>query len=493
MSDPSATVARREANPAAVLLPGFTGTVLPEWVAVRLRAGLAGVCLFGDNIESLPQLRRLTRAVLEANPNAVIAIDEEGGDVTRLFYDVGSPFPGNAVLGRIDDVEYTATVAASVGRQLRSAGCTLTFAPDVDVNSNSRNPVIGVRSFGSDSHLVARHGAAWIRGLQATGVAASAKHFPGHGDTEQDSHLALPVVDVPAGKLAERELVPFRAAIAAGTATIMTSHILLPLLDPDAPATLSKRILQQLLRTEMEFDGVIVSDALDMAGASAAVGIPEAAARALIAGCDLLCIGTDNTDAQLAEIEGTIMAAVEGGRLATDRLDDAARRVRRLATQFTAARAAAPLTDASPPEFDLARTAATFDVRPGVRVHPNRQLIAVEAGSNAAVGVVPWALGVDARIHSGESPGEVPPDRQLVIIGRDNHRHEWVRDLVDRARLEHPGVLVVDMGWPGDDRGYADVATFGASAHVGEALFDWLDRAGTGEDGGMEDFGADVR
>src|SRR5690606_2618664 len=161
-----------------------------------LRQGLAGVCLFGDNIESLAQLQRLTASILDANPQAVIAIDEEGGDVTRLFYDVGSPYPGNAVLGRIDDAAYTRDVAVDVGRQLRQAGCTMTFAPDVDINSNPDNPVIGVRSFGADPALVARHSAAWVEGLQSTGIAVSAKHFPGHGDTAQDSHLALPVVDV---------------------------------------------------------------------------------------------------------------------------------------------------------------------------------------------------------------------------------------------------------------------------------------------------------
>ncbi|HEU4807586.1 MAG TPA: glycoside hydrolase family 3 N-terminal domain-containing protein, partial [Homoserinimonas sp.] len=279
-------------SPAAVLLPGFIGTTLPDWVVTRLRNGLAGVCLFGDNIESLPQLQLLTEAILEANPFAVIAIDEEGGDVTRIFYDVGSPYPGNAILGRMDDLAYTEAVAVSVGQQLRQAGCTMTFAPDVDVNSNPSNPVIGVRSFGADPALVARHGAAWVRGLQSTGIAVSAKHFPGHGDTAQDSHLALPVVDIPLETLMVRELAPFRAAIAAGAASIMTSHILLPQIDPDAPATLSSRILQGLLRGELGYEGVIVSDALDMAGASAVTGIPEAAVRAIGAGCDLLCIGT---------------------------------------------------------------------------------------------------------------------------------------------------------------------------------------------------------
>ena len=462
-------------NPAAVLLPGFVGTTLPRWLALRLQGGLAGVCLFGDNIDSLPQLRELTAEIVGANPLAVIAIDEEGGDVTRLFYDQGSPYPGNAVLGRIDDAAYTESVAASVGQQLRQAGCTIAFAPDVDINSNSDNPVIGVRSFGTDPDIVARHSAAWIHGLQATGIAASAKHFPGHGDTTQDSHLALPIVDRSLEELRERELVPFVAAIGAGAATIMTSHILLPQLDPDSPATLSTRILQGLLRAELGFAGVIVSDALDMAGASAVTGIPEAAVRAIAAGCDLLCIGTDNSDAQLAEIEAAIATAVFDGRLDAERLADAATRTRKLATDSAARRAATPIPDAAEPSFDLGITDGAFDVQPGVEVSASRQLIAIDTLANLAIGVAPWAVGADRRLKEGEALGRVAIGQQLVLIGRDNHRHGWVRELIDSARERYPSVIVVDMGWPGDNRAYADIATFGASRHVEAALLDWLE------------------
>lgn len=466
---------------SGVLLPGFIGTTLPGWLAARLRGGLAGVCLFRENIHSLSQLRELTTEILQANPHAVISIDEEGGDVTRLYDDRGSPYPGNAILGRIDDLAYTEAVAASVGRQLRQAGCTITFAPDVDINSNPNNPVIGVRSFGTDPALVARHSAAWIRGLQATGIDASAKHFPGHGDTAQDSHLALPIIDRSLEQLRERELIPFVAAIEAGSATIMTSHILLPQLDPDAPATLSARILQGLLREELGFDGVIVSDAIDMVGASAVTGIPEAAVRALAAGCDLLCIGTDNSDVQLAEIESAILVAVGDGRLPASRLQDAADRVRGLSTgsaagRETVATADVATADTAEPVFDLALTTSVFDIRSGLVVQPDRHLVAIDTAANIAVGFVPQLPGVDARVREGGRLGRIPAGRQLVLVGRDNHRHAWVRDLIDEARRTHPSVIVVDMGWPGDDRQYADVATFGASAHVGQALHSWFEQ-----------------
>ena len=347
-------------------MPGFVGTVLPDWLRLRLQDGLGAVCLFGQNIVSIAQLRELTDSIRAANPLAVIAIDEEGGDVTRLYFSSGSPYPGNAILGRIDDVAYTEEVGRQVGWELRKAGCTLTFAPDTDVNSNPDNPVIGVRSFGTDPVRVGLHSAAWVRGLQSTGVAACPKHFPGHGDTALDSHLAMPVVDLPLATLRERELVPFRAAITAGAKTVMTSHILLPQIDPENPATLSPRVLGGLLRTELGFTGVIVSDALDMKGASGILGIPGAAAAALTAGCDLLCIGTENTADQLDRIEATVLDAVEAGTLSADRLAEAAGRVHRLAAGIREETLSVPLPAAAlaatEPGFDTGRIIASFAV-----------------------------------------------------------------------------------------------------------------------------------
>jgi beta-N-acetylhexosaminidase len=459
---------------ASVLLPGFVGATLPDWLEARLRDGLAGVCLFGDNVVSRDQLRALTAAITAANPDALIAIDEEGGDVSRLYQSTGSPFPGNALLGRIDDTDYTASVATAVAHELREVGVNLNFAPDVDINSNPDNPVIGVRSFGDDATLVARHSAAWVAAHEAAGVAVSAKHFPGHGDTAQDSHLALPVVDLPLSDLRARELVPFEAAIAAGASTIMSSHIMLPRLDAANPATFSSAILGGLLRDELGFTGVIVTDALDMVGASGEIGIPEAAVRAIAAGCDLLCIGTDNSDAQLDEIERVIDAAVAEGRLDAARLDDAAHRNVALARSLAAATSAAPLEATGfGATFNRARAMAAFDVKRGVAVEAQRTVVAIETVPNIAVGDSPWGPPVDARVREGDA---LPGVRgQLVLVGKGNHRDAWVRGLIDDARRELPGVIVVDMGWPHPDRHYADVATFGASRHVSEALAAWLE------------------
>lgn len=479
---------------AGTLMPGFVGLDLPEWLAARLRGGLAGVCLFAENIASPSRLRALTDQIRAANPRAVIAIDEEGGDVTRLHAETGSPFPGNAVLGRLDDAELTERIGAEVGRQLRAAGVNLDLAPDVDINSNPDNPVIGVRSFGAQPQLVARHAAAWVRGLESTGVAAGAKHFPGHGDTAQDSHLALPVVDLPAAALSRRELVPFRAAIEAGARTIMTSHILLPQLDDAQPATFSPDVLVGLLRNELGFDGVIVSDALDMRGASAEIGIPQAAVRALAGGSDLLCIGTKNTDAQLAEIEAAVLAAVSDGRLAASRLLDATARVDALAAGLEK-NSAEPIP-VSPPYETLVAPATVrraFEGGPGAPwgTFEAGQIswVAIETEANIAVGRVPWGpfaagivpdVAMNAEQRRPDGIVALPHDRHVVLVGRDNHRHAWVRELIDAVRAVRP-VTVVDMGWPSPDRRYADLATFGASRLVGQAL---VDQFGGGEASG---------
>ena len=475
------------------LLPGFTGTALPVWLRDRLRAGLGGVCLYAQNISSLEQLHDLTDAIMAENPYAIIAIDEEGGDVTRLFAATGAPFPGNAVLGRLDDLDTTHDTAAAIGWSLRGAGCTVNFAPCVDVNSRSDNPVIGVRSFGRDAELVAQHGRAWVAGLQSTGVAASAKHFPGHGDTAQDSHVSLPIVNRSLDALRRCELVPFAAAIEVGCRVIMTSHIMLPQLDPDHPATMSRVVLNDLLRGELGFSGVIVSDALDMAGASGSLGMAGAAVAALQAGCDLLCLGTENSDDQLAEIERAVASAVTNGKLASTRVSEAVNRVRGLSAELEDAREAAGQPPDSAPRWskDEAELVRTFDIQPEAadwrtKASGRYTVVRLEASPNIAVGATPWDPFASTHaafaaqpvwLISAEQSALPPlqPEQPVLVVGRDIHRHPFARNAVDELRSGHVDVLVVDMGWPSEDRRYADVATFGASLLMGRALLNWLD------------------
>src|SRR3954469_7723910 len=208
-----------------VLLPGFVGTTLPGWLESGLADGLGGICLFGHNVEDDQQLRDLTASVHAARPRALVAADEEGGSVTRIDLPAGSPWPGAATLGALDDEDATYDVALGLGARSRDLGLDLVLAPVLDVNSEPDNPVIGVRSFGASTELVSRHGAAFVRGLQDAGVLSCGKHFPGHGATRTDSHVGVPVLDHDEHTWRESDLPPFAAAIGAGVSSLMTAHV----------------------------------------------------------------------------------------------------------------------------------------------------------------------------------------------------------------------------------------------------------------------------
>src|SRR3954469_23032326 len=316
---------------ATVLQPGFEGTTVPDWVRRRLGEGLGGVALFARNVESPAQVAALTAQLRAERPDVIVAIDEEAGDVTRFESRHGSSRPGNLGLGAIDDPDLTRAVAYDLGTDLARAGITLDYAPDTDVNSNPDNPIIGVRAFGAEPDLVARHSEAFVRGLQQAGVAACAKHFPGHGDTSVDSHHALPVIDRRRELLEQVELVPFCAAIAAGVQAVMTRHLVVPAYDDGLAATLSRHILTDLLRGVLGFDGLVVTDGIEMQGVRRQYGLEGAAVRALAAGADAICVGGDHADELTAiRLRDAIVAAVRSGELAEERLRDAVTRVRRL-------------------------------------------------------------------------------------------------------------------------------------------------------------------
>jgi len=486
MTAAGSTERRRRA--LGVLMPGFVGTTLPDWLRSLLEDGLGGICLFGHNVDGPAQVAALTAAIYSANQHAIVSMDEEGGDVSRLHQRDGSPFPGNAVLGRIDDIEATRAVAHEVGAQLADVGIHLTLAPDADVNSNPDNPVIGVRSFGADPDAVAAHTAAWTDGVQAAGVAACAKHFPGHGDTSTDSHVSEPVVTADAATLSGRELVPFSAAIAADTKTIMTSHIRVPALDPDNVATFSQPILGDLLRGRLGFDGVIVTDALDMAGASGTRGIPAAAVAAVAAGSDLLCVGSNTSEREMHDIVEALVNADLAGELPTGRLSDAADRCSALA------RWAADRRRGGPPEADAAResavsaraVAASFTLSERAEnvlatgAQPVRW-VQIEPEPNVAVGDTPFG----PFFEGGAVPSLVVPinDRGsadsyvaeagvlTVVVGRELHRDGGALAAATTIAGKSEA-LMVDMGFAHSDD--VHIATFGASRLVGEALLELL-------------------
>ena len=445
-----------------VLLGAFAGTTLPDDQRELLADGLGGICLFGANTADGPRaMAELTATIRAASPRAVIAVDEEGGDVTRLHASGLSPVPGAAVLGAVDDLVLTHDVGRAVGAELAASGITLDLGPVADVNTNPDNPVIGTRSFGAEPDLVARHVVAWARGLQESGVAACVKHFPGHGDTAVDSHLALPTLEADRDTLAKRELVPFGAAVTSGVAAVMTSHIVVPVVDPGAPATLSAPVLD-LLRDQVGFQGVIVSDALDMAGASAGRGIPETAVQALISGVDLLCLGPGRPAASVREVQSAIVAAVGAGRLTRSRLEDA---VVRIDVMVDA------LVRPAPYDIDAERLVAAsrraLVIEGEVPDLTGAWVLSVATEANIAVGDVPWGLPPDEVLDPGApaAPDAALPGRgALVVQVRDAHRRPEVGELLRRVQESGRPAVVVEWGWPGPNEiGLPRICTRGVS------------------------------
>ncbi len=475
----------------ALLIPPFPGRTAPAWVLDALGNGLAGVTVFGPNIGSTGQLAGLIARLRAAGSETsgqepIVAIDEEGGDVTRIAHLTGSPYPGNAALGAVDDPALTSAVYRALGADLAELGVTLNLAPSVDVNTAADNPVIGTRSFGADPALVARHAAAAVTGLQSAGVAACAKHFPGHGSTSIDSHHAVATISGSMDLIARRDLPPFVAAIEAGVRAVMPGHLLIPGLAGDLPASLSAAAQTGLLRGELGFDGVIVSDALEMRAVSAPYGIPEAAVMAVAAGTDLLCFGRDQNQLTYLQVRDALVAAVASGRLPASRLEEAAARVCELRAWVTAARELTP--DGPAGGTDTGAVAARRALRADRDLAPviDPVLVEIVPPSNIAVGTVPWGLSrwvrpgsvyrisasKDATGADGAGPAPAAGgalaatagDRPLVIVVRDAHRYPVAQSVVRELLAARPAAVVVEMGlpiWHPPTASY--LATFGAT------------------------------
>lgn len=463
----------------AVLLASYVGPTPPAWLLRRIDAGLGGVCLFADNL--VGGGRAASDSMRGARPDVLIATDEEGGDVTRLWAATGSPVPGAAALGAVDDIDLTTSIAAALGAALLDEGIDVDLAPVADVNCDPDNPVIGVRSFGADPQLVGRHVAATVIGLQSAGVAACAKHFPGHGATVVDSHVDLPVVDAPPDVLVDRELVPFRSAIDAGVAAVMTAHVVVPALD-DQPATVSRRVLVDTLRGTVGFRGAVVTDALDMRGIGGTSAIPASTARSLAAGADLCCLGTNATDRLVSACVDAIVGAVTAGALDEGRLHDAAARVATIRR---------PCPTASAVDSRRLTALGAEAARRALRIEGElaaslvgAHVVELDRPAMIAVGDVPWGLGaawavIDPSVtHERLAEGaDVRPalaraaGRPLVIAVRDADRCRPEADQLAGLVAGRPDAVVVDLGWPSASApaGAARVTTFGASPASGAA------------------------
>ncbi|WDH79419.1 glycoside hydrolase family 3 N-terminal domain-containing protein [Microbacterium esteraromaticum] len=446
-----------------VLWPGFLGTTAPEWLQHELGRGLAGAVYFGQNLG--PGLSDLSTEILTANPDALIGIDEEGGSVTRLEAVDGSTLPSAYQLGRLDDVAATKANGAEIARRVQAVGGNVALAPVADVNTDPRNPVIGARSFGPDEAVVARHTVAALEGIQGTGVAACVKHFPGHGDTHLDSHHDLPVITLDVDEFDRVHVEPFRAAVAAGVDAVMTAHIVVPAWG-EQPATLNAHVLGML--REAGFEGVIITDALDMAAIRETVGLGGGAARALAAGADLLCIGNptnpgdaafpDQDERDFHAARNGIIAALRDGSLSRERVEQAAARVAALATKL---RGESPNEGAEPLDLDpiVRRAISVTGALPAASdLHVldarRRSTLAVDsaasyvsqtlAGDGACVRLDVTTASTDeqdAAVDAAHAASALP-----VILVDSPDTSAAQRALVERAAVRAPGAVVVNVG-----------------------------------------------
>ncbi len=445
------------------LVAGFDGTTtVPDTLKRLIDRGLGGVILFTRNIRDADQVRELTGTLRTLRPDLLVGIDNEGGGIGHLVAAGAPEVPGSWALGVADDPTLTAACADALAGHLLSLGITVSYAPVADVQSRPENPIVRTRAFGGDPELVSRHLRAWIDATEARGVASCAKHFPGHGGTVTDSHHDLAVDPRPYDRL---DLAPFRAAVDAGVPMLMSAHVVFPALDPDLPATLSPRILSELLRGELGFDGVLVSDALEMKAIADRYGEAAGARLALAAGADQVIVAVPDLEVTLA-CRDAVLDALRAGDLAEGRVAEAAERVRRLALRY-----AVPYRPGAVAAWDVDAGAAAArravrsggplpEAVPGAHVvdcfplpHPALNwggedlLTEIRALDPSATGTAVAGEPDDPGAVVGEAL-RAAEGRPLVAAVCDAELYPWQGRLRDALLAARPDALVVSTGLP---------------------------------------------
>lgn len=457
-----------------VMMIGFDGTALPTDLREMIEQYfIGGVILYERNVESPRALAQLDADMQNAaqqngQPGLFISIDQEGGIVARLKEEKGfSEFPGAMAIAATGDPGNARLMAGALAAELKALGINMDLAPDLDVNNNPANPVIGARSFGSDPARVAAFGTAFIEGLQANGIMAVGKHFPGHGDTGVDSHVALPTVPHDRARLEAVEFVPFKAAMKAGVAGIMSAHITFPAIDPTPglAATLSPKVLTGLVRDEMRYDGLLMTDSLAM-GALAQSGypVPQAAATALKAGADVLLF---NNGYELhRQAHRLIVDWVQRGVIPQARLDEAVRRVLSAKERFGLLDGvsinveAAASQSGTEPHRALARQVSAQSITllrddAGLLpLKPDAKLFVVETGS---FGLGKLLAATTMQTGANPKPAEISTivergkeGRTLIVLTSDTAKNRAQADLVNALLAAKVPVIVVAARAPYD-------------------------------------------
>lgn len=333
-----------------MIIAGIDGTTMDEQAKSLIADdAVGGFILYKANIESADQTVELLNALKEANRNnpapLLLSVDQEGGSVNRMP-DSFVAIPSNRDIAKSGDSEKARAIGEAIGAEVRALGFNVDFAPVLDVDSNPNNPVIGNRSFGPTASVVSSFGAAEMAGLRSGQVVPVVKHFPGHGDTSVDSHLELPVVNKTIEQLRKLELVPFAAAIEAKADAVMIAHILLPQLDPDHPSSMSPRVINGLLRGEMGFDGVVITDDMTMGAILKHYDLGQAAVQSVQAGADIVLVAHDYAQAKKAL--DALKQAVRAGEIAEDAIDRSVARIVALKQRYKLADDATGPVDAEP-------------------------------------------------------------------------------------------------------------------------------------------------
>lgn len=461
------------------LVAGWAGPDLDPGLERLLEAGLGGVILHSRNVTDAGQLRTVLARMRELQPDLIVTVDQEGGRIGHLARAGTPPTPGAWALGVLDDPDTTAAVAYQLGAHLAELGVNSSWSPVADVQADPRNPIIRTRSFGSDPVKVSMQVRAWVEGTARASVATAAKHFPGHGNTALDSHLGTAVDSRSLDELLASDLLPFREAIAAGVPQVMTTHVRFPAID-DRPATLSAVLVRQLLREELGFDGVVVTDALEMKAIADTVGIVPGAVGALAAGHDQFCIAEPDHSLHQQVIEG-LAAAVRAGQLDVEQLARSAGRVRKLVRshvpQMHAPQVRRPqlhlsgegqsgvLTDAG--MVAARRVVRLTSTLPSLRTpcvvdlyRQPRAVLEWDRSDLATLVVerVEGAIGQSFTFGEGVPEPSAPEvakivlasaqGRSLVLATQDPELHQWQAETLALLRTSRPDLVHVETGLP---------------------------------------------
>ncbi len=496
-----------------LMIIGFDGTAVDAELRDMITDyHVGGVILFARNVQSPEQVARLTNelqtiALESGHFGLFIAIDQEGGRVARLREDTGfTEFPSAMALAATSDPENARRMAAAMAVEMRAVGINVDFAPDLDVNNNPANPVIGTRSFSSDPARVAEYGIAFAQGLQENDVLAFGKHFPGHGDSAVDSHIELPLIPHDRTRLNEIELVPFRGAIQAGFAGIMSAHVTFPAIDPHPgmPATLSRSVLTSLLRDALGFKGIIATDSLEM-GALAVNGYPPpvSAPLAFAAGADILLFNRDH--AMHREAFTNLLRAIEDGKVSQEQLDASVLRILEAKQKFgilnptlIADPAKAGESTATPEHhalaLELARKAITLlkDDASLLPLNPGEPVLVIETAAAKGLGSLLGAITFevkndpDARAIA-DALNAAHNVHKVVVTATDASLYPGQVQLVNELLAQNPNVIIVSVRTPYDIRVLPVVpvvlAAYGGNPPTLRAIADIL--MGTSEASGV--------